>query len=231
MLRNNRLCPVCKRRVIPGDPDSENEESTGASTANNDLRQVHHQQEHEPNEDDDTNETSRLLVNRNQSNDDNSSLLTTSTNLHNLTTGSNLTSNLNNNNEISSLNNHMTTSITSSQLIQSVQLPQRGDLIASSSKYGSISSINIVEQNASTLLSSKQNEDLLIDNRTDDENLSRKNPIDSKQTPEFFSVTSDSYFSENCPNEPTTTFNLANSNAEKEMQMKTIAKGKNKKSK
>lgn len=229
MLRNNRSCPVCKRRVLPGDSDSENEESS-SSTTNADSRRI--LSENEPNEDDDTNESSRLLINNNDNtnrvtlSEDNSSLLTTSTNVHNLTSMSNLTTNfLNNNNEISSLNNHMTTSISSSQL------QNRGDLATSSSKYGSISSINQADTSNSQTHSNgkQQGADLAQIDQNDDENRTftfrQEAIVDSKQTPEYFSVTSDiGTFGENEVEAGTSSSPFVLNNFDKEMQLKTISK-------
>lgn len=74
LLRNNRLCPVCKRRVIPGGSDSESEDGGHDSSANTstgllaaDQTRSNQQEyvESAPNEDEDTNESSRLLVTSN----------------------------------------------------------------------------------------------------------------------------------------------------------------------
>lgn len=104
LLRNNRFCPVCKRRVLPGGSDSESE---GENT----------QTENRANEEEDTNESSRLLVDV-RSTEDNMSAVT-----------------INNNppdNDLSSMNNQMVTSATMSR-----------ELRSSSSRYGSISSMNL----------------------------------------------------------------------------------------
>ena len=115
---------MCKRRVLPGDPDSESEDSDNGQRNPTRSSAI----DREPNDDDDTNESSRLLVtNRDQSaNTDDQSICTT------VTTA---TTNPNTNNDTSSLNNQMTNSMSSSQL------PGK-EMMRSSSKYGSISSIN-----------------------------------------------------------------------------------------
>lgn len=155
LLRNNRFCPVCKRRVLPGGSDSENEDNENQTS----TAQINH-----PNEDEDTNESSRLLVNVRDSNfnDDNLSSATISTTLNaniNLISADNLPTNNQLNTDLSSLNNQMTVSMTSSQ----APLSQNKDLRSSSSRYGSISSI----ANATTSKSEETCEHLKYDAESD----------------------------------------------------------------
>jgi len=163
---------VCKRRVIPGDPESDNEDSDTGPTRNATNSSI---VEHEANEDEDTNESSRLLVNnRNQSDDQ--SICTTSTILNNQ---------LNNNNEISSLNNQMTNSM------NSAQLPNK-ELRSSSSKYGSISSINQLANSSSTNAYTNQScvdIDIVVDESDPSKKIKiplAQNLIDSKASPDDF---------------------------------------------
>lgn len=138
LLRNNRLCPVCKRRVIPGGSDSESEDGGHDSSANTstgllaaaDQTRSNQQDyiESAPNEDEDTNESSRLLVTSNvtvaaASNSSSSPhLQNVNTNRRaqtddsaSLLVGNHQHPSLSEMNEITSdlisLNNHMTTSI------------------------------------------------------------------------------------------------------------------------
>lgn len=128
LLRNNRFCPVCKRRVLPGGSDSESSDESTDIPSNVTANRRNSSSENQPNEEDDTNESSRLLVNiRNNSNDDNLSSVTLNT------------ANLNQINDLSSLNNQMTTSQTSSQVMAQANSK---DLRSSSSRYGSITSVN-----------------------------------------------------------------------------------------
>lgn len=163
------MCPVCKRRVLPGDSESENEDSSATSSTNPETQPL--LVENEPNNQEE-NESTALLSQNNH--DDNSSVLTTSTNLNNFTLGSNQ-----NNNEISSLNNHMTRSITSQIRIDSGQSNpvQTKDQATSASRYGSISSINLADNTKQTNLDSYQQ-------------------AKEKQTPEYHSVASDSALEE-----------------------------------
>jgi hypothetical protein len=212
LLRNNRVCPVCKRRVIPGEPDSDEESNSNrpTSTSNVDIEQV-------ANEDEETTESSRLLISRN----DDNSLLNGS--IHTLLNA--------NSNELGSLNNQMTTSISSGQQLQAQSQPQLG-LTAKHVKYGSISSINNIALASTTTVtayvepsSSYTNQHVKKMNthkRGDDSNNDRDNGnalsdderenaarrkkkrpsldyynegIDSKATPDYFtpqSITSDS---------------------------------------
>lgn len=55
LLRNNRFCPVCKRRVLPGGSDSESDDGRETATTTSHVN-------HLPNEDENSNESSRLLV-------------------------------------------------------------------------------------------------------------------------------------------------------------------------
>jgi hypothetical protein len=121
---------VCKRRVIPGEPDSDEEASSNrpTSTSNVDV-------EHVANEDEETTESSRLLISRN---DDNSML---NGSIHTLLNA--------NSNELGSLNNQMTTSISSGQQLQTQSQSQLGQTTRHV-KYGSISSINNIALTAST---------------------------------------------------------------------------------
>ena len=138
LLRNNRFCPVCKRRVIPGGSDSDSEENNQNST-------VSIQRINQPNDDEEANESSHLLINeRNNIIDDNLSSATISTTLNNpiLNNILNNTNSSNNNNtdnnqfnDLSSLNNQMVISYTTSLNNQNKDLP------SASSRYGSISSI------------------------------------------------------------------------------------------
>lgn len=136
LLRNNRLCPVCKRKVLPGGSDSESSDESTDNTSTTNINTTNRRSsitENQPNEEDDTNESSRLLVNvRTSLNEDNISALT-------LNTATNNANNPNQINDLSSLNNQMTTSQSSSQM-----LPQQmgKDCLRSSSRYGSISSVN-----------------------------------------------------------------------------------------
>jgi hypothetical protein len=153
LLRNNRFCPVCKRRVLPGgesDSENENENSTTATDTRPLVRDV---DEHRANEDEQTDERSHLLVSeqRRHSNngaEDADSVLTNSATFgaachrHNNSSVTNLTSNSTVlNNDITSLNNHMTNSVASSTQMNAIGAGASGGM-ASSSKYGSISSIN-----------------------------------------------------------------------------------------
>lgn len=147
LLRNNRFCPVCKRRVLPGGSDSESsDESTGNATASNTSSAIIRRNslsENHPNEEDDTNESSRLLVNvRSNSNDDNISSVTLNTNLAKP-------------NDASSLNNQMTTSVSSSQMLNQTN-SNKDCLRSSSSRYGSITSVNNVSSAAVATTSTKQ---------------------------------------------------------------------------
>lgn len=155
--------------MLPGDSESENEDSSATSSTNPETQPL--LVENEPNNQDE-NESTALLSQNNH--DDNSSVLTTSTNLNNFTLGSNQ-----NNNEISSLNNHMTRSITSQIRIDSgpSNNVQTRDQATSASRYGSISSINLVDNSKQTNQESYQ--------QTKD-----------KQTPEYHSVASDSALEE-----------------------------------
>jgi hypothetical protein len=158
LLRNNRFCPVCKRRVLPGgesDSENENENSTTITNTRGMVREV---DENRANEDEDTDERSHLLVNPRNSTEDTDSMLTTSATFnaaghhtHNNSSVTNLTSNstvLLMNNDLTSLNNHMTNSIASSTQMMMMNASGVGGGgsasggMASSSKYGSISSIN-----------------------------------------------------------------------------------------
>lgn len=214
LLRNNRLCPVCKRRVIPGDSESENEETSGTSSTDPETQPL--LVENEANDQDETNESTRLIQPINQ--EDNSSVLTTSTNLNNLTSASNLTSL--NNNEISSLNNHMTRSITSQIKIDNTGptiLGQTRDLATSASRYGSISSINLIDTNPSGSNHDQISEEL------------HQSKINSKQTPEYFSVPSESNLGESVE-ASTSGSMLAASNLDPQLQMKSFTKKKSSKS-
>lgn len=155
--------------MLPGDSESENEDSS--ATSNNSETQPL-LVENEPNNQDEN--ESRVLLHP-DIHDDNSSVLTTSTNLHNFTLSSNQ-----NNNEISSLNNHMTRSITSQIRIDSGQssLVQTKDQATSASRYGSISSINLVDSGKPT-------------NQQDSLHQTKE-----KNTPEYYSVTSESALEE-----------------------------------
>lgn len=195
LLRNNRFCPVCKRRVLPGGSDSESEDGneSGRTTVQSTLA----------NEDDNPNESTRLLVNVRDnnvnSNEDNLSSATTNTtvntvNITNETTQNNPPNNTNDNNQmnndLSSMNNQMTVSLTSSQAQTSLQ-NQNKDLRSSSSRYGSMSSsLNIITVNPAT--TSKSTE--LGNGSDDDKETNYQNSekpeveaIDSKATPEFHS--------------------------------------------
>ena len=128
--------------MLPGgESDSEDNDNTTTTTQTNDqLNRVQTVDESQPNDDEDTNENSRLLIRSQDNQLDSASVQTTSTTFNN----PNLTSNstLLMNNDLTSLNNHMTTSMTSSNQLAS----KSGDnLAATSSKYGSISSINLLK--------------------------------------------------------------------------------------
>lgn len=155
--------------MLPGDSESDNEESSAASN-NSETEPL--LVENEPNNQDEN--ESRVLLNP-DNHDDNSSVLTTSTNLHNFTLSSNQ-----NNNEISSLNNHMTRSITSQIRIDSghSNLVQTKDQATSASRYGSISSINLVDT------AKQSNQQGIIQQNNE------------KHTPEYYSVTSESALEE-----------------------------------
>ncbi len=149
LLRNNRVCPVCKRRVLPGGSDSESDDGHDTQTPN-----VRRGEMNAPNEDEDTNESSRLLVtvDRTNSADDNISAATISTILNNndvTVTNETSTTNAQQYGDLSSMNNQMTVSVTSSQV-------QNQNLKSSSSRYGSISSsLNIVAATTSNFLQPK----------------------------------------------------------------------------
>ncbi|CAF0746455.1 unnamed protein product [Brachionus calyciflorus] len=194
LLRNNRLCPVCKRRVIPGDSESENEDNSGNSTNNPETQPL--LVENEPNEEVD--ESTRLIYTSNQ--EDNASVLTTSTNLQNLTLGSNL-----NNNEISSLNNQMIRSI-NSRVDPSSTILGQNNLATSASRYGSISSINLIENSTNSGLNN-------------DENSYQHSKINSKQTPEYFSIPSVSILSDSVE-ATTSNSNLTDSNLDFQLRIK-----------
>ena len=219
-MRNNRCCPVCKRRVIPGDPDSENEDSDTRPNRNQTNSSI---VEHEANEEEDTNEASRLLINnRNQSEagTDDQSVCTTSTML--------TTNQLQGNNETSSLNNQMTVSM------NSAQLPLR----SSSSKYGSISSINQISSSTNAYT----NQACLDSASLVDENGGTTNKvyipvnqsfIDSKASPDDYhtprSMNSESgdYLRKGNPctsSSPSVLLNLDSKN----IQLKTVVKPQNK---
>lgn len=181
LLRNNRFCPVCKRRVLPGGSDSESsDESTGNATVSNTSSSINRRNsltENQPNEEDDTNESTRLLINvRSNSNDDNISSVTLNTNLAN---------NPSQTNDMSSLNNQMTTSVSSSQMLN--QANNKDCLRSSSSRYGSITSVNNVT--AAVATTSK-----LADDQSDFI-CEIKKIKDSKATPEddvYFTPVTDS---------------------------------------
>jgi hypothetical protein len=158
LLRNNRSCPVCKRRVIPGgsDSDSDDTENTSSSTLANRLSSL----DNEANEEEDATETSRLLLNNNNTrsnstNEDDASLITRH-HLTNVASGSNLSQVPSNTsaqdpNDLGSLNNQMMTSLSNNSMRQgSKDTPPGGSgaeggagaVGTSLSKYGSISSIN-----------------------------------------------------------------------------------------
>ena len=180
-MRNNRFCPVCKRRVLPGGSDSESsDESTGNATVSNTSSSINRRNsltENQPNEEDDTNESTRLLINvRSNSNDDNISSVTLNTNLAN---------NPSQTNDMSSLNNQMTTSVSSSQMLN--QANNKDCLRSSSSRYGSITSVNNVT--AAVATTSK-----LADDQSDFI-CEIKKIKDSKATPEddvYFTPVTDS---------------------------------------
>ena len=208
LLRNNRFCPVCKRRVLPGgESDSEDNDNTTTTTQTNDqLNRVQTVDESQPNDDEDTNENSRLLIRSQDNQLDSASVQTTSTTFNN----PNLTSNstLLMNNDLTSLNNHMTTSMTSSNQLAS----KSGDnLAATSSKYGSISSINLLKNENEKFDSDQSDSE---SNTKGSSNLPKSSTrskminnqkatsstivhIDSKHTPEFFT-----------PRSPSTTENM-----------------------
>lgn len=214
VIKKQSIVPVCKRRVIPGDSESENEETSGTSSTDPETQPL--LVENEANDQDETNESTRLIQPINQ--EDNSSVLTTSTNLNNLTSASNLTSL--NNNEISSLNNHMTRSITSQIKIDNTGptiLGQTRDLATSASRYGSISSINLIDTNPSGSNHDQISEEL------------HQSKINSKQTPEYFSVPSESNLGESVE-ASTSGSMLAASNLDPQLQMKSFTKKKSSKS-
>lgn len=189
LLRNNRFCPVCKRRVLPGGSDSESSDDGRENNTNS-------TQAHVPNDDDDTNESSRLLLNvRNNSNEDTASEATISTILNTVTTTNETSQNNLNQNahsqynmDLNSMNNQMTASMTSSQAPNN----QNKDLRSSSSRYGSMaSSLNIVTNATTSKSVEKQDSDSENDNETEEQKsafIYQKKPseqIDSKATPEF----------------------------------------------
>jgi hypothetical protein len=184
LLRNNRCCPVCKRRVIPGDPESDSDSESGPRNPTSTSIV-----EHAANEDDDTNESSRLLISNRESANDNQSICTTSTVL---------ATNNQNNNDISSLNNQMTLSMNSNQLPSNKEM-------RSSSKYGSISSINKLGNPTSNGSYSNpacvddaasSNEQTVNDTQTNNipkkgKLLSYPNLIDSKASPDDYRMPTD----------------------------------------
>ena len=165
LLRNNRFCPVCKRRVLPGGSDSESESGNQNTTAEN-----------QPNEDDDTNESSRLLVNVRIA-DDNTSTLT-------------IQNNVNNNNDSSSLNNQIVTSATISRELNRSASSRYGS-ISSTSLMPNQTTSNQTEDAADEMFASyeagesEEDSDRTVEARP-------KREKDSKTSPDFLSAMSSS---------------------------------------
>jgi hypothetical protein len=143
LLRNNRHCPVCKRRVIArraGDDDetdsSEENEEMDLEETNDRLRLIV-----------DVDESTRLLTHvaarssNSRNNEDNASLLTEITNLNqdNNSNNNNNTNNLNNNPKSSSLSNlhgaaivnHETSSVNSQMMNASLRSNYSSQLMTS----------------------------------------------------------------------------------------------------
>jgi E3 ubiquitin-protein ligase RNF13 len=177
LLRNNRCCPVCKRRVLPGDPESESSDADSDSGHRPTSTQMVVQEQHEPNDDDETNESSRLLVNAD-----------------------------NNEHHQETKDDHMSIgTVTSSNLLSNKEFESNsmngGNVpshkMTSSSKYGSISSINQLNNNNNNnnnntnFNNSITNQAYLPDSNTEndiasEEKLKKQNlMIDSKSSPEF----------------------------------------------
>lgn len=222
LLRNNRACPVCKRRVIPGGSDSESEDSYNPTSTHTSLldRQTN-TEEHDPNEEDDTNESSRLLISTTSNNNrnlDENSVSTTITHIN-----SNIVSI---NNDISSLNNQMTTSMNSNLANQN----NRTELRSSSSKYGSISSINNLV-NANSNFTNSSSKEIIDDSNLVNSKINYSSQIiDSKATPEFFTPNDSDCAGLIVNSVEGSSSSFATNNLDNQLQLKSISQNKDSKS-
>lgn len=195
LLRNNRFCPVCKRRALPGGESSSESESESGGTTRTSTTSQRVVNETRANEDEDTNESTRLLVVSQRG----GGVDTDSVTSQNVSMNPNSGLATGQQSDMNSLNNHMTMSMASSATnnlaSSSFNNPMMNttNLVATSSKYGSISSIN----NMGSVVNEAFVKDDDVDSGGDDankitktvpvvQNNENERMIDSKQTPDYY---------------------------------------------